>query len=247
MKKRYTLYAALFWVVFFLSCNVTSNEEEPAVNPPSSLVGTCWWWPSLQLFFISDNRVMLYSTGSYYPNSSVPFKYTYPGPGYAYPYTYDETAKTGSIGDLGEYTGGALGDFTISPDNQRLDFTDYKRYGHSASFITVRPAPQGGYQFSDLPPGLKDTVWMGTIPGTSLGSFTGNPLILHFTSASQVYVTRTYDVDTDAEKQRFFEFSVNGLKGTIGGIGNFTIDATANTIAFADFPGAGSVACKRIQ
>lgn len=190
---------------------------------------------------------MLYSTGSYYPNPDAPFKYTYPAPGYAYSYAYDERSKTGRIDDLGEYTGGALGDFAVSADGQRMDFANYKSYGHGAGFVALRPAPQEGYGLRELPPGLNDTVWMGVIPGTSLGGFAGNPLIIHFTSATQVYVTRTYDVDTDMEKQRLFEFSVNGPEGTIIGIGAFAIDATANTIAFADFPGAGGVTCKRIQ
>jgi hypothetical protein len=190
---------------------------------------------------------MLYSTGPYYPNASAPFKYTYPAPGYAYSYTYDETAKTGNIGDLGEYTGGALGDFTVSADNQSLDFANYKSYGHGANFAVLRPAPQEDYHFDSLPSGLNGAVWLGVMPGTSLDGFAGNPLVIHFTSANQVYVTRTYDVDTDAEKRRLFEFSVNGLTGTINGIGDFVIDADANTIVFADFPGAGSVTCKRIQ
>jgi hypothetical protein len=243
--KRNILCAALFCAAFFLSCDSSVPDREEPPGGDSSLVGTVWWWPSLQLFFISSDRVMLYSTGGYYQNST--FAYTCPAPGYAYSYTYNPAARTGRIADLGEYSGGDLGGFTVSADKQSLDFANYKSYGHGANFVTLRPAPAAAYRFDSLPSGLANTVWLGTIPGTSLGGFSGNPVIIHFTDGAQVYVTRTYDVDTDAKKRRLFGFSVSGPAGTINDIGGFAIDAAANAITFNNFPGAGKTVFNRIQ
>ncbi|MDR2500361.1 MAG: Ig-like domain-containing protein [Treponema sp.] len=220
--------------------------------PLPSLAGTYWWWPSLQLFFISEDRVMLYSTGAYYPYAGHPFKYTYPAPGYAYSYTYNPDAKTGSIDDLGEYSGGSLGRFRIDGDNQTLVFPDYKSYGHGADFKTLRPAPSPARQFAALPSparpsDLNGTVWTGTAAGSAIGGYAGTLVIIHFTSASQVYVTRTYDVDTEEEKQRLFTFALRDGLWTIEGLGTFTLNAAAHTIAFGEASGLGSMVCVRVN
>jgi hypothetical protein len=255
-RKSYRFCAALLFAVFLLAaCDGSSDNDSngyPLEPDPNVLAGTYWWWPSLQLFFISPDRVMLYSTGAYYPYEGSPFRYTYAAPGYAYSYTYNPLTKSGRINDIGEYTGGSLGDFIITADNQNLYFSNYKSYGHDADFVTLRPAPAEGYSFSPLPDVLqpsdvRDTLWAGTAPGADFGTWTGSLIIIHFTSESGVYVTRTCNVVTGQEKQRFFTFSLTGAAGNIGGIGDFTIAGAEGTLTFADFPGAGNVVFSRIR
>jgi formylglycine-generating enzyme required for sulfatase activity len=221
----------------FRVAQMGSTAAESGNRALTSLVGTCWWWPSLQLFFISNDRVMLYSTGSYYPYAGYPFQYTSPAPGYAYSYTYDSSQKKGRISSLGEYSGGDLGDFTITADNQSLDFTNYKSYGHGADFETLRPARDKGYVFGAVPANMGGTIWMGTAPGTSLGGFTGNPVIIQFNDNGTAYITRTYDVDTEAKKKRLYTLTRSGDTGNIEDIGSFTIDP-AGTITVANFDGS---------
>lgn len=247
MKRKYYWFL-LTALVLFVACDTGENE----LAEETSLTGTYWWWPSLQLFFISDDRVMLYSTGPYYPYSGYPFHYNYPAQGYAYSYTYNPATKRGSINDLHEYNGGPLGSFKYQPEKEMLFFPNYKGYGHGADFKTLRPAPAAGYSFRSLPPGLHGTIWQATVPGTGFGDYDGYLVLLHFYNnadyPNKVFVSRTYDVDTDAEKQREYSFSVSGAAGTITGIGGFTIDASANTIAFPSFPGIpGNTVFERIQ
>jgi uncharacterized protein YjdB len=214
--------------------------------PLPSLTGSCWFWPSLQLYFISSDRVMLYSVGGYYPYQGSPFQYNYPAQGYAYSYTYDSAKKTGYIKDMGEYSGGDLLAFEIPPDNQDLYFPNYKSYGHSANFTTLRPAPAGGYTLAPLPgspsaANMTGTLWKGEISGTDFGGIAPgkHPVFIYFDTAAHAYITRTYDVDTTAEKLREFSYTCVDGTGTINNdVGTFTVQSAANTLTFTDFPAA---------
>lgn len=235
---------ALLAALFFVSCELDSAPADG--GGPASLAGSYWWWSStsLQLFFVSEDRVLLYSISDYYPYEGYPFHYTYPAPGYAYSYAYNAERKTGNIGDLHEYSGGALGRFAISGDSQTLTFPNYKSYGHGAEFTTLRPAASAGYGvITPLPasPQVADmdgTVWLGTVPGNAPGG-QGNLVILYFyAETSSVYVTRTWDIDKDSaeDTRRKFEFSVNSGGGNIPGVGAFTFNGAKDRITFAAFP-----------
>jgi hypothetical protein len=217
--------------------------------PFPTMVGSFWFWPSLQLYFISPERVMLTSCGGYYPYSEgSPFRYYYPAQGYSYPYTYDPEKKTGHIYDnMQEYGYGLLG-FSLPPDNHDLYFANYKSYGHSADFFAVRPPPPGGFVFEKTLPAapsaadMAGSVWMGEISGTDFGGIAPgkHPVIIYFDSDTHAYITRTYDVHTEKEKRRKFGFSCANGAGVIDhGIGAFTVQSAANTITLENFPGAG--------
>jgi hypothetical protein len=252
MKKLLCLLAALA-ALFFCACDTgvtggEEEEEEALVEAPESLAGTYWFWPSLALFFVSEDRVVLFSVGGYYPYPDHPFPYTYPAPGYAYSYTWNPQKRNGSVKDLGEYTGGDLGAYRISGDMQTLKFAIYKSYGHSADFITLRPRATNGYgAMTPLPSppaaaALDGTVWVGTSPGITPETVPGGQgylITLYFTENS-VYVTRTWDIDKSntADTQRLFDFTVSGdgSGGEIIGVGVFTFNAAKNVIHFDNFP-----------
>jgi hypothetical protein len=253
----------------FDTTKTASGKVKVVENALPGLAGTFWFWSSLQLYFISENRVMLTSADGYYPFDGSPFQYTCPAQGYAYSYTYDPAAKTGSIKDLKEYTGGGLLAFEIPPDRRYLHFPNYKGYGHSADFAALRPPPPDGFTFTRTLPAspsateLAGTIWMGTIPGTDITPTDGtapapgidparHPIVIYFDSATRAYITRTCDVDTEAEKQREFGFTCTAGTGIIDrGIGAFTVQSAANTITFAAFPGSEgspvSVTLERIR
>ncbi|MDR0552269.1 MAG: hypothetical protein LBG72_09720 [Spirochaetaceae bacterium] len=278
----------LILTALFASCEGADKDEEQAsqetpgggeqdgetpdapVFPatfPQSLVGTYWYWPSLQLFFISEDRVALYSAGAYYPYSGYPFLYTYNTPGYAYSYTWKPGAKSGSINDLGEYQGGHLGSFKLREKSGESDaelyFPNYKGYGHGADFNRIRPAPAGGFEYGALPPTLVNTVWMAEIPAAARtvpagaaapggGAGGGSLIILAFVkyddTPAQAYITRTWNTVTEAQKRRVFDFSVDGTAGNIEGIGNFTVvDGGSDSVSFEDFAGEGSLRFTRIN
>jgi hypothetical protein len=215
-------------------------------KPFPDLTGSFWFWPSLQLYFISENRVMLTSCGGYYPYQGSPFQYNYPAQGYSYPYTYNPETKIGHIYDNRQEYGNGLLEFSLPPDNHDLYFANYKSYGHSADFFAVRPPPPGGFTFnktlSDSPSAanMTGTAWMGEISGTDFGGIVPgkHPVIIYFDTATRAYITRTYDVDTDAEKKREFSYTCVDGEGSINGVGTFTVQSSQNTITFIDFPTA---------
>jgi hypothetical protein len=235
---------ALFAALLFMSCELDSDSDDG--GGPASLAGTYWWWSStsLQLFFVSEDRVLLYSISSYYPYEGYPFRYTYPAPGYTYSYAYNPEKKTGSIGDLHEYSGGPLGRFAISGDSQTLTFPNYKSYGHGADFTTLRPTASAGYgAINPLPPSpqtadMDGTMWLGAVPGSAPGG-QGNLVILYFyAETNSVYVTRTWDIDKDSaeDTRRKFDFSVNSGVGSIPGVGAFVFNDAKDRMTFAAFP-----------
>jgi hypothetical protein len=80
----------------------------PVEEPAGYLVGSIWQWTAWELEFKTNTQVVL-------------------GPD-TLSYTYDETARTGTLE--------GVGDFTLSEDETSIIFTNYKGYGTSVVFRT---------------------------------------------------------------------------------------------------------------
>jgi hypothetical protein len=85
---------------------------------------------------------------------------------------------------------------------------------------------------------MQGTVWAGTIPGADFGGVEPgrHPVFIYFDSASHAFITRTYDVNTDAEKLREFKYDCVNGSGTISdGVGDFTL-SSPGTLRVLEFP-----------